>query len=354
MKSQLKKIIKDTVFKTFNHPYVNNWINDTNHGSRILFYHGIEKKIINKKVQPIHLEFESFEKQIKYLEQNFNIISINELNDRIKNNYKIDSRSIVLTFDDGYKNNVEIVMPFLKEKKIPFSVFISTNYIESGKRFPTYLLRIAFFENPNKNIEIPSLKRTYNISSQILKDKGYLEVATLIKRYPKEKVDKVIEEIQGSLHLDFWEEMNHKYYSDMPMNWNDIDILQSNNVTIGSHCHDHLLLHSNQTKNDIIEQIETSKKIIESRYGVCKFFCYPNGLFKDISYNSYIEVKRKFSLGLTTAMGVVLNSTDRSLIPRIIAPEDFEQFKFNLNYSVISNKLYKSEYKNFMKNMKIQ
>ena len=91
----------------------------------------------------------------------------------------------------------------------------------------------------------------------------------------------------------------------------------------------------------MLTQIETSKKIIESRYGVCKFFCYPNGLFKDISYNSYIEVKRKFSLGLTTAMGVVLNSTDRSLIPRIIAPEDFEQFKFNLNYSVISNKLYK-------------
>ena len=135
--------------------------------------------------------------------------------------------------------------------------------------------------------------------------------------------------------------MNHKYYSDMPMNWNDIDILQSNNVTIGSHCHDHLLLHSNQTKNDIIEQIETSKKIIEGRYGFANFFAIQMGYLK-IYLIIHTLHKRKFSLGLTTAMGVVLNSTDKLNTSRIIAPEDFEQFKFNLNYSVISNKLYKS------------
>ena len=70
------------------------------------------------------------------------------------------------------------------------------------------------------------------------------------------------------------------------MNWDDIDVLHENNYLIGSHCHDHALLHSNQTKNDIIKQLEISKKIIEDKYGSCHFFCYPNGLFKDISYDA--------------------------------------------------------------------
>ena len=49
-------------------------------------------------------------------------------------------------------------------------------------------------------------------------------------------------------------------------------------------------------------------------------------------------------------MGMVLDNTDKSLMPRIIASDNIEEFKFNLNYSIIRNKIYKSEYKNFMKN----
>jgi len=350
MKSELKKIIKKTIVKTFNHSFIQKKLNHVNTGSRILFYHGIESEIINPRIQPIHLRFESFQKQIKYLEQNFHIISIDELYNRIKNNYKIDSRSIVITFDDGYKNNLEIVMPFLNSKKIPFSVFISTNHIDSGKRFPTYILRVAFFENPNSIIEIPFLKKTYDISSQILQNYGYQEVSRLIKTFPQEKADKIIEDIQNSLHLNYWQEMNDKYYSDQPMNWADVDELNKNNITIGSHCHDHSILHGNQMKSDVINQLKTSKEIIENRYGSCQFFCYPNGLFKDISYDAYSEVKRQFSLGLTTAMGVVLKTTNKSLIPRIIAPENFEEFKFNLNYSVIRNSFYKKEYLKFINN----
>ena len=155
---------------------------------------------------------------------------------------------------------LEIVMPFLNAKNIPFSVFISTNHIETGKRFPTYILRIAFFENPNKYIDIPFLNKKYDISSIGTQKIGYSDIATIIKTSPQIKVDKIIEEVYNSLPLSYWEEKNEKYYSDQPMNWDDIDVLHENNILIGSHCHDHALLHSNQTKNDIIKQLEISKK----------------------------------------------------------------------------------------------
>ena len=71
MMSQLKKNIKKTVFKTLNNSYINHWISNSNHGSKILFYHGVEEKIINSQIQSIHIEFEILKKQIRYLEQNF-------------------------------------------------------------------------------------------------------------------------------------------------------------------------------------------------------------------------------------------------------------------------------------------
>ena len=55
------------------------------------------------------------------------------------------------------------------------------------------------------------------------------------------------------------------------MNWDDIDVLHENNILIGSHCHDHALLHSNQTKNDIIKQLEISKKSLRINMVVAIF-----------------------------------------------------------------------------------
>ena len=146
---------------------------------------GLRKKIINSQIQSIHIEFEILEKQIRYLEQNSHIISLDELHASIKDNNKIDPRSIVITFDDGYKNNLEIVMPFLNAKNIPFSVFISTNHIETGKRFPTYILRIAFFENPNKYRD--TIFGIKNMIYHLLEHKklGIVTLQQLSKHLPK-------------------------------------------------------------------------------------------------------------------------------------------------------------------------
>ena len=49
-----------------------------------------------------------FEKQIKYLKKNFNVISINDIN----KNFNL--KKIVITFDDGYFDNFENAFPILK------------------------------------------------------------------------------------------------------------------------------------------------------------------------------------------------------------------------------------------------
>ena len=87
----------------------------------------------------------------------------------------------------GIKNNVEIVMPFLKEKKIPFLFLLVLITLSLVKDSLPIFLRIAFFENPNKNIEIPSLKGLITYRPQILKDKGYFRSGNINKKISKRK-----------------------------------------------------------------------------------------------------------------------------------------------------------------------
>ena len=64
------------------------------------------------------LELNQFKKQIKYFKKNFNILS-NESFIEILNSKKIPKKkSVLLTFDDGYKDHYKFVYPYLKKQKI--------------------------------------------------------------------------------------------------------------------------------------------------------------------------------------------------------------------------------------------
>ena len=167
---------------------------------------------------------------------------------------------------------------------IPFTVFISTRHIDSGDRFPTYILRVGFFNNYNTILNIPCLNTKFDISNENLQNSGYNYVVSIIKSAQQERVNAIIKDVKNSMTNEKWLEINNRYSSDEPMNWRDVDELQSSGISIGSHCHDHFLLHINQSEKDVIKQLDISKSMIRKRYGSCSYFCYPNGSFQDISH----------------------------------------------------------------------
>ena len=73
---------------------------------------------------------EVFKKQIEIIE-NSNISFINPINFETEFLKTHKTKSILLTIDDGFSSFYENAWPYLKEKKIPFILFISTR--EVGK-----------------------------------------------------------------------------------------------------------------------------------------------------------------------------------------------------------------------------
>ena len=67
-------------------------------------------------------------------------------------------KEIVLSFDDGYRNNLTVVTPYLKTLNLPFTVYVSTHHIETGEIFPSSLARLIVWGSELKNIELPSIQ----------------------------------------------------------------------------------------------------------------------------------------------------------------------------------------------------
>jgi peptidoglycan/xylan/chitin deacetylase (PgdA/CDA1 family) len=92
----------------------------------ILMYHSVTDNTFG--YTDLHVSPSEFEKQVKYLSENgFTPIHFTELNNA--NNYE---NPIILTFDDGYKNNYTNAYPILKKYNIKATVFMTSSAI--GKK----------------------------------------------------------------------------------------------------------------------------------------------------------------------------------------------------------------------------
>lgn len=312
-------------------------------GATAFFYHGIEEKIIDPRVQEVHLSFELFEKQIEYLRKNYEIISLDYLYDCLANGYRISPSQVLLTFDDGYKNNATIVMPFLKSYDIPFSVFICTNNIDRGLRFPTYYLRASIFYTIQKHINIRSINREFNISTEEKRINAKNVLERFLKGKPQNIVDSIVKELTGLIPDSRWKEIDNKFSSDVPMNWEDVRKLHDLGVVVGSHCHDHFIIHKGQNRPDIDYQLKTSKNLIEKFLGECKYFSYPNGNMEYLNLDSLGSLKENnYVLGFTIIDGEIGNCSNPYLLPRVGAPADLDHFKFKINTSFRHNKQFRN------------
>jgi peptidoglycan/xylan/chitin deacetylase (PgdA/CDA1 family) len=67
-------------------------------------------------------------------------------------------RTVCLTFDDGYANNLKIALPLLEKYETPATVFLATSYTESSTFYP--FLQLKLIRLWNSTVPLPEYKST--------------------------------------------------------------------------------------------------------------------------------------------------------------------------------------------------
>ena len=97
----------------------------------ILMYHNIGYEDGSFFVTP-----ENFTKQIEYIKKNgYKVITLDELVRSIKDKRRLKRNKVVITMDDGYKDNFKYAYPVLKEFGFPATIFLVTDLIGNKKNF---------------------------------------------------------------------------------------------------------------------------------------------------------------------------------------------------------------------------
>ena len=87
-------------------------------------YHRFEEN----KYPSTNIKINDFKEHLRILEENqMSFVNPKNFENELKNNKK--KRKVLLTIDDGFSSFYENAWPILKEKKIPFILFVSTREV---------------------------------------------------------------------------------------------------------------------------------------------------------------------------------------------------------------------------------
>jgi peptidoglycan/xylan/chitin deacetylase (PgdA/CDA1 family) len=95
----------------------------------VLLYHHVDADAPEStSVTPV-----TFERHLAYLwDNNFFVLPLEEILDAMAAGESLPENAIAITFDDAYESVHRVAWPMLRERRWPFTVFVSTNYIDAG------------------------------------------------------------------------------------------------------------------------------------------------------------------------------------------------------------------------------
>jgi peptidoglycan/xylan/chitin deacetylase (PgdA/CDA1 family) len=95
----------------------------------VLLYHHVDADApASTSVTPA-----AFGRHLAYLwDNNFFVLPLGEILDAMAAGESLPENAIAITFDDAYESVHRVAWPMLRERRWPFTVFVSTDYIDAG------------------------------------------------------------------------------------------------------------------------------------------------------------------------------------------------------------------------------
>src|SRR5665213_2694396 len=100
-----------------------------------------------------------FRECLRLFKRHYNVITLDDVLASRRGERPLPSRSLLITFDDGYADNAEFALPLLQEQNLPAVLFVFTDAVNSKMRLWAVDLRTAYFHGDCSPAEVAHIYR---------------------------------------------------------------------------------------------------------------------------------------------------------------------------------------------------
>jgi peptidoglycan/xylan/chitin deacetylase (PgdA/CDA1 family) len=265
---------------------------------------------------------DTFRDHLRFLGELFEFMSLNEWQQRARDEKSLPAKACAITFDDGWSDNYQYALPILQERDTPAHLFAVADMIGTNRMFwPNRVARILL-EHNDELAELADGKWLQHNGSQPPNRETVAAVISECKNLSDNEVESRLDELEGALGI------NHNPGPAL-MSWQQLgDMAAQGLVEIGSHTCNHQRLITGVSQPTLEHEIVDSKAIIQSKLG-CEInsFCYPNG---DHTPEAEKLVRQHYSWAVTTRRGPNNAQSDCQLLTRFGVHENISDTRTKL------------------------
>lgn len=260
-------------------------------------------------LQPAEMYAEQFDRLLGILVRYFNVLSVTEAFALLQEG-RLPPRSLVITFDDGYADNLTVAYPILRKHGVTATFFIASGYLDGGAMF--------------NDVVIEALRRTALMEVDLswlgmgrVSLRGVAQRRTLIGELLI-KIKYLSLEGRAAALDRLLDELNVERPTDLMMTTRQLQVLHGGGMEIGGHTMNHPIL-------AVLGEADAGDEIVKNREHLTQllgsppcFFAYPNGKPEvDYSVHNVRMVKEAgYEAAFTTSWGSAGRETGAYEIPR--------------------------------------
>jgi len=296
----------------------------------VLTVHGVEPQCSELLWRPLRkqVDIQTFTDQLDVISQHHNWVDMQGAIEHLRGNGSVEN-PVLLTFDDGYRNNLDLALSVLEARNIRPLLFVTTGYLNNARTFwfDRFDYAIQQIDRPWR-LEVEGRRFTFNPEDRCAMQREY----QALRRHAK---------LQGwhdQRFHDFFVEACYSIESHTHKNLASLQardpvsatittdelrkVVERGVIDVGSHTIDHMRI-DKLDPDSRAYQLTQSRLDLEAITGrPCRTFCYPNGDWDQASREAVSAAG--YEASFSTEPGLNDIGCDLLTIRRVFLPLHFE------------------------------
>ena len=239
--------------------------------------------------------------QLTVLGRYFDFVGVDEVEDYLRTR-KLPRSPALVTFDDGYRECLDVALPVLQKHRVPAAFFVPTTYVSARRLYwwdrLSYVLRTS--PKARVTLEYPA-PRTLVLDGD--REAPLRELLAVVKAHFGLDLERFLRELGEAADVPWSDAIEHRLADRLVLDWDGVRALRRAGQHVHSHTRSHRVLQT-VPDGDLAAELAGSRADLERELGEpTRAIAYPVGRAVPLRIRAAVR-DAGYALGFTNEGGV--------------------------------------------------
>ncbi len=253
----------------------------------------------------------AFDQQLRLLRRATNVVPLGAALRTWECGGDLPTRAVSITFDDGYRDALEVAAPMLERYGLPATFFLVPSIV--SRETSAWWERVSWSVQESHANCVTWGERMIRLGNDIDRAQVVEDICVDLKKLDHVGRDRAIARLVDELAP------TTPFAGDLFLDWDQCRALSTRGFEIGSHSYRHAIL-ARETAAEQLDDLARSKKVLEDELGTrIDLLAYPNGEHGDFNADTFDALRSVgYTHAVTTIPGRNRQTTPRYELRRVV------------------------------------